>query len=1042
MVVASASAATRNRLRAALTATALLAVTSAPALASLPMTHGSSARAAGLHRSTVLDAARRIDVNRINMFTTNVGSFAYDINSGNSGLIWPKGTNQTAVFASGLWLGARVGGEVRVTVAEYSPECGPGGMVGGTFDDPNRPEHIVYKVSRWTGDPADTAHVDRTPAELAADPLLDPLLHHAWSEYIAGAKPYGAPTRIHRLPDMSTPQPDDSVDVEGPDVLGDQMLWEVHNDADPSRHTNSAGNTMPLGVEIQQTTFAYDRPDAFGNIVFFRFHILNRGANVLDDLYVSLWSDPDVGGHTDDLVGCDVSMGMGYAYNATNNDLIYGSQPPAVGYVLLRGPDYPGGGGALGMTAFSKYINGTDPSAVAETYNYMQGLLPDGNVLIDPTNGNPTPYFHPGDPPTGQGWLDSNPSDRRMNLSSGPSRMLPGKSQEIWAALVVGDGPDRLASIQAARCLATLAKDAYLVGFASLPPAPASCSTPPDVANCPKPAAFWGLECAAGGSGQLSIQELAQAAAFVHHQATLFDWPLDTLGGFCSTVSPPGPPDARKRARSEFATFLANYSGRFNDLTLDGGQRVYLDPATPISCPPLAATTIGELAATAPSLPVFKDARYLDHNPLHPTALEGVNIALPFFGGGAGEGNDFFGSTITTLSDPDSFKTVEIRFSSTQTQRAHRYLRLEKAGGGGTNIGRWYGYTGFYECNFQVWDVENNVQLDAAFVERGLVVDDAGTLSPDTSTFIPSMNRTWAPTDEAAGGREYLFIFNRPYGGVPKDELRVDGELILGSLPVLYALWARRLTAADVVDDGDVFEFLWDVPDSPGADRLLVRLEGQPLSDPDVEAAYTVVADCLAGINAGIGIGPTCDEPTPTLVSLVSAEPGPDRITLRWYCADLGLSAAVERRAAGEGWATIGWVAPDGSGLLVFEDRDIVPGGVYEYRLAVGSGDHVEYLGETRVEVPSGARLAFRGARAGSGEGRLLLLFSIATRERVRIEVMDVAGRRLYARDLTGLAPGDHTLALEESLRFPSGIYMVRLAQGGLRVLGKAAIVR
>ena len=60
------------------------------------------------------------------------------------------------------------------------------------LDDPNRPAHRTYKVARWTGDPADSAHVDRTPAELAADPLLDPLAHHSWSEYMAGAAPSGA----------------------------------------------------------------------------------------------------------------------------------------------------------------------------------------------------------------------------------------------------------------------------------------------------------------------------------------------------------------------------------------------------------------------------------------------------------------------------------------------------------------------------------------------------------------------------------------------------------------------------------------------------------------------------------------------------------------------------------------------------------------------------------------------------------------------------------------------------------------------------------
>ena len=180
-----------------------------------------------------------------------------------------------------------------------------------------------------------------------------------------------------------------------------------------SRHTNSAGNSTPLGVEIQQTTFAYDRTDDLGNVLYLRFLIRNRGSNTLDSLYVGLWSDPDLGAANDDLTGCDVPRALGYAYNGAGNDAVYGSPPPAVGYVLLRGPSTPSG--FLGLRSFTRYINGTDPASTDETYNYMQGLLPDGSEIIDPTTGQPTRYFHPGDPVSATGWIDTNPADRRMS---------------------------------------------------------------------------------------------------------------------------------------------------------------------------------------------------------------------------------------------------------------------------------------------------------------------------------------------------------------------------------------------------------------------------------------------------------------------------------------------------------------------------------------------------------------------------------------------------------------------------------------------------
>jgi hypothetical protein len=73
----------------------------------------------------------------------NLGSSAFDLSAGDAGLFYPRGTNNSAVFASGMWLGATVNDTTRVTVAEYSQEFGPGAMVGGTFDDPTKPEYVV-----------------------------------------------------------------------------------------------------------------------------------------------------------------------------------------------------------------------------------------------------------------------------------------------------------------------------------------------------------------------------------------------------------------------------------------------------------------------------------------------------------------------------------------------------------------------------------------------------------------------------------------------------------------------------------------------------------------------------------------------------------------------------------------------------------------------------------------------------------------------------------------------------------------------------------
>lgn len=85
----------------------------------------------------------------------------------------------------------------------------------------------------------------------------------------------------------------------------------------------------------------------------------------------------------------------------------------------------------LGMCSFNKYINGTDPAILTESYGYMNGLAKDPNTgemtpMINPTTGQPTRFAVSGDPTTMTGWVDAAASDRRLMLSAGPFTMAPG----------------------------------------------------------------------------------------------------------------------------------------------------------------------------------------------------------------------------------------------------------------------------------------------------------------------------------------------------------------------------------------------------------------------------------------------------------------------------------------------------------------------------------------------------------------------------------------------------------------------------------------
>lgn len=406
----------------------------------------------------ILDTDTWINVNNILMFVTNKGSFAYDQGAtlGKSdGLYFPHTTVQdildhvnqsTVIFASGIWLGAvdNATGDTLVTVAEYSDDYFPGPIVGGTFV-PAAATNPAYRVYKLFAD------------SLASNPNQD---------YIDWPVAQGAP-----------------VDSLGnPAMIGDQMCWAVYNDINPAPHVNDAATDSGLGVEIRQTTFAYDRADALGNVVFVKVQIFNKGPRNLVDMFVSLWADPDLGDAGDDFVGSDTVLSLGFCYNATNNDATYGSRPPAVGYDFFQGPLIFTGDAAdtakmwdtlysgyqnMPMTSFNKYINGTDPVNYVWTYQYMNGLDASAGGAPLP---NGTKFAVPGDPVTGSGDLDFNASDRRYLLTTGPFDFPPGDSTEILAAIIVGQGGDRKSSVAVLKYNDKFAQQAYDFDFDLLQP--------------------------------------------------------------------------------------------------------------------------------------------------------------------------------------------------------------------------------------------------------------------------------------------------------------------------------------------------------------------------------------------------------------------------------------------------------------------------------------------------------------------------------------------------------------------------------------------
>jgi hypothetical protein len=69
------------------------------------------------------------------------------------------------------------------------------------------------------------------------------------------------------------------------------------------------------------------------------------------------------------------------------------------------------------------------------------------------------------------------------------------------------------------------------------------------------------------------------------------------------------------------------------------------------------------------------------------------------------------------------------------------------------------------------------------------------------------------------------------------------------------------------------------------------------------------------------------------------------------------------------------------------------------------------------------------------------LALSLPEASPASLELFDVAGRRLWSRDVGGLGPGEHEVRVGDGAWYPSGIYMARLTQGRRTATAHVAVI-
>ncbi len=246
-----------------------------------------------------------------------------------------------------------------------------------------------------------------------------------------------------------------------PLIEGSSTVWCVYNDF---AKDTSVFNSPVAGLEVQMTAWGHDRTDRLGDVLFFRFKIINKGGDDIHDVYTGIWMDPFISGESIQKLGCDTTAALAFGYR-TEADRFSGERVPAIGAMLVQGPivSSPGdtahvsgrripGYRNLGLHAFWKYVNAgppinQEPSSAQQLLNNMSGRDRYGNPVIDPTTGDETRYWYPGDPISGIGWLHEANENDRFLMSTGPFQLADGDTQEIAIAQIVTQGDSGLHSL-------------------------------------------------------------------------------------------------------------------------------------------------------------------------------------------------------------------------------------------------------------------------------------------------------------------------------------------------------------------------------------------------------------------------------------------------------------------------------------------------------------------------------------------------------------------------------------------------------------------
>ncbi|MEO6168465.1 MAG: T9SS type A sorting domain-containing protein [Chitinophagales bacterium] len=384
-----------------------------------------------------------LDINNVKARINNGGDMWWDLEN-DAQYIVPKTGMTSALFAGAIWIGGvDAQGQLRLAAQTYRQTGndffpGPLDENASVTNQACQDFDRIWKINKSSIDSFIAGQFSVMPSSIAE-----------WPGKGNPNLPFLPDQDLAPFVDVNGNSIYNPADGDYPDVPGDQALWFVIND---KGNIHSETGATPIGIEVQCTIYAFEGTGTcLNNTTFYHYKLLNKSSESLDSTFVGLWTDPDLGCAFNDYFGCDTLNNLGIVYNATSVDegsgcvANYGDDPPILAIDFLKGPEDENGNVHY-MDQFMYYNNdftgAGNPQTSEDYYGYLQSIFSGGNHLTNP-DGEEVDFAYPGDPADLNGWSmcteNSQPSDFRFIMSSGPFRFDPGDVQTMDFSVVWDD---------------------------------------------------------------------------------------------------------------------------------------------------------------------------------------------------------------------------------------------------------------------------------------------------------------------------------------------------------------------------------------------------------------------------------------------------------------------------------------------------------------------------------------------------------------------------------------------------------------------------